>query len=180
MTNLYKIFLTSIIFLILASCSSKEEQNSILKKKRFEPNVDKRTREAAEKSPLFGKSKNSGGGNFEFATSNILWRASLDTLEFISLATIDYSGGVIVTDWYQSGNGNESIRLTIRFLDNDLTTTSFKVLSYKKTCKENKCQTNKMNDDFSNKIKEKIIVRARAIANEQELKKINNSFFKDR
>jgi hypothetical protein len=180
MNKINKFILILLSLLIVISCSGKEEKESILGKKKFEPNVDKRTREAAEKNPLFGKSKNSGGGSFEFATSNILWRASLDTLEFVSLSTIDYSGGVIVTDWYQSGNGEESIRITVRFLDNDLTTTSFKVLGYKKSCKENKCQTVKMSDNFSDKIKEKIISKAREIATIQEVKNKDSKLFKDK
>ena len=36
------------------------------------------------------------GGVFEFATSNELWRASLDTIDFMPLASVNYSGGIIL------------------------------------------------------------------------------------
>ena len=58
--------------------------------------------------------------NFEFASSNELWRASLDVLDFMPLTSANYSGGVIITDWYsQDGNADESIKITIRFLSNE-------------------------------------------------------------
>jgi len=62
-----------------------------------------------------------GGTNFEFASSNELWRASLDVLNFMPLTSANYSGGVIITDWYsEQGNSNESIKITIRFLSNEV------------------------------------------------------------
>ena len=62
-----------------------------------------------------------GSGEFEFASSNPLWRASLDIIDFMPLATANYSGGIIVTDWYSDDvNSNESIKLSIRFLTNEI------------------------------------------------------------
>ena len=40
------------------------------------------------------------GGVFDFASSNELWRASLDTIDFMPLSSVNYSGGIIITDWY--------------------------------------------------------------------------------
>ena len=40
---------------------------------------------------------------YEFSTSNPMWRASLEVLDFIPLTTVDYSGGMIITDWYSEG-----------------------------------------------------------------------------
>ena len=66
-------------------------------------------------------SKKGGSGNFDFASSNSLWRASLDTIDFMPLASANYSGGIIITDWYsEQGNADESIKITIRFLSNEL------------------------------------------------------------
>jgi len=47
-----------------------------------------------------------GSTNYEFSTSNPMWRASLETLDFLPLTTVDYSGGIIITDWY-SENDND-------------------------------------------------------------------------
>ena len=72
------------------------------------------TKTYAEKNPItiFGKDSKDKNTNFEFSTSNVLWRASLKTLDFIPLATVDYSGGIIITDWYSEGKSNkEQIKL---------------------------------------------------------------------
>ena len=61
-----------------------------------------------------GKNK---GGKFDFASSNYLWRATLDTIDFMPLVSANYSGGIIITDWYsENNNPNEAIKISIRFL----------------------------------------------------------------
>ena len=73
---------------------------------------------------------------YEFSTSNPMWRASLETLDFIPLSTVDYSGGMIITDWYtdNSSSSNESIKITVRFLSNEIRSDSLKVIIHKKRC----------------------------------------------
>ena len=79
---------------------------------------------------IFGKL---GGTNFEFSTSNPMWRASLETLDFLPLQTVDYSGGVIISDWYsENTNKNESLKITIRFLSNEIRSDSIKIIVHKK------------------------------------------------
>ena len=46
---------------------------------------------------LLGKNR---GGSFEFSSSNPMWKATLETLDFLPMSTVDYSGGIIITDWY--------------------------------------------------------------------------------
>ena len=80
--------------------------------------------------------KSSGGGDFEFASSNELWRASLDTIDFIPLASANYSGGVIITDWYsETNNPNESIKIVIRFLTNEIRSDALSIKTFYKKCK---------------------------------------------
>ena len=81
---------------------------------------------------LVGKAR--GGTNYEFSTSNPMWRASLETLDFLPLTTVDYSGGVIITDWYSDGNKKESIKITLRFLSNEIRSDSLKIIVHKKIC----------------------------------------------
>ena len=75
------------------------------------------------------------GNNFEFSSSNPMWRASLETLDFLPLTTVDYSGGVIITDWYSESGNQDSIKLTIRFLSNEIRSDSLKIIVHKKKCK---------------------------------------------
>ena len=73
-----------------------------------------------------------GGTTYEFSTSNPLWRASLEILDFLPLTTVDYSGGMIITDWYTEDNASEAIKITVRFLANDIRSDSVKVIVHKK------------------------------------------------
>ena len=82
----------------------------------------------------------SKGTNYEFSTSNPMWRASLEILDFIPLTTVDYSGGMIITDWYSdnTANNNESLKITVRFLSNEIRSDSLKIVVHKKNCKVSK------------------------------------------
>ena len=74
---------------------------------------------------------------YEFSTSNPMWRASLEVLDFIPLTTVDYSGGMIITDWYSdtSDNNDESLKISVRFLSNEIRSDSLKIVVHKKNCK---------------------------------------------
>ena len=41
---------------------------------------------------------------FEFSTSNPMWRATFDVIDFMPFVTVDYAGGMIITDWYTDSN----------------------------------------------------------------------------
>ena len=78
-----------------------------------------------------------GATNYEFSSSNPMWRASLETLDFLPLTTVDYSGGVIITDWYSDGSSADQIKITVRFLSNEIRSDSLKIVIHKKTCSQN-------------------------------------------
>ena len=81
--------------------------------------------------------KGRGNTNFQFSSSNPLWRASLETLDFLPMTTVDYAGGMIISDWYSdnTASSNESIKITIRFLSNEVGSNSLKIIVHKKICK---------------------------------------------
>ena len=87
---------------------------------------------------LSGMLKGRGNTNYEFSTSNPMWRASLETLDFLPLTTVDYSGGMIVSDWYtDTTSAEEAIKISIRFLSNEISSSSLKIIVHKKTCASN-------------------------------------------
>ena len=91
-------------------------------------------------------SRRGGGTTYEFSTSNPMWRASLETLDFLPLSTVDYSGGVIITDWYSESSADDSIKITLRFLSNEIRSDSLKIILHKKSCDKNmNCKTNIIN-----------------------------------
>jgi hypothetical protein len=106
--------------------------------------------------------KNRRGGNFEFATSNELWRASLDVIDFMPLASANYSGGVLITDWYSSGDdANESIKINIRFLSNEIRSDALNVDIFYKTCDKNlSCVVKKKDSELNQEILKKILQKA--------------------
>ena len=103
-----------------------------------------------------------GGDGFEFASSNELWRASLDILNFMPLTSANYSGGIIITDWYsEQGNAEESIKITIRFLSNEVRADALDVdIFYKKCIAANNCKINKQDGQLKKEITKKILSRA--------------------
>lgn len=101
-----------------------------------------------------------GSGNFEFASSNEMWRASLDILDFIPLSNADYGGGVIITDWYNEVDEKNSVKIMVRFLSNEIRADGIKVTVFSKDCKPfDDCAT--LNDDsLSNDIQLAILKKA--------------------
>ena len=103
-----------------------------------------------------------GGTNFEFASSNELWRASLDVLDFMPLTSANYSGGIIITDWYsEQGNTEESIKITIRFLSNEVRSNAIDVdVFYKKCFAPNNCKINKQDGQLKKEITKQILAKS--------------------
>ena len=103
-----------------------------------------------------------GATSFEFASSNELWRASLEILDFMPLTSANYSGGIIITDWYsEQGNAEESIKITIRFLSNEVRADAINVdIFYKKCIAANNCKINKQDGQLKKEITKKILSRA--------------------
>ena len=161
---LASLFLTSCSF--LGNKEEKPENTEIIKKKDWEPNVLKRVEDnKGQGVVLFGSGKK------ESATvgDNVIWQASLDVLADIPLAQANYAGGVIITDWYNSSNSNESIKISIFINSARLETNSFDVKSFKKTCTtSNSCQTVNLATDFNQKIKDKVLQQARIISVDKE------------
>jgi hypothetical protein len=127
----------------------------------------------AEGRGLQFNSKNLGSGNFEFASSNELWRASLDTIDFMPLASVNYGGGIIVTDWYSTDqNSNESIKISIRFLTNEIRSDSLDIKIFRKKCMtELNCVISEKTDSIIPELKSKILKTAAIYKEEAKSKK---------
>ena len=109
--------------------------------------------------------------SYEFNTSNPLWRASLEILDFLPLSTVDYSGGLIITDWYSDNQKeNEYIKITVRFLNNEVRTDSVKIIVHQKICnKENNCSTKIIKSNLADELSKSILKSAAIL--EQNSKK---------
>ena len=118
--------------------------------------------------------KGSKGGVFEFASSNELWRASLDVIDFMPLASVNYSGGIIITDWYTNERiQNESIKITIRFLTNEIRSDALNIKIFTRKCKESliNCKYIQSNKSLVAELKKEILKRATKFQIEDKEKK---------
>ena len=120
--------------------------------KDFPPDPRKRVEKNINEGRGFRVMGNSKTGtNYEFASANPLWRATLDTLDFMPLASANYSGGIVITDWYSENNSpNESVKISVRFLTNEIRSDALDINVYLKKCSEgsSNCSISKNNNDL--------------------------------
>ena len=153
------IFLTLILF-ALNSCGKGGDARKI------SPNPKDRVKKNLEEGRGFrlmdSAKKLKGNGSFEFASSNELWRASLDTIDFMPLASVNYSGGIIVTDWYSTDQtSNESIKISIRFLSNEVRSDALDIKVFNKKCvAQSNCTISEKTGNLIPELKGKILKTA--------------------
>ena len=156
--------LSILIFFLLTSCA-KEGFFKPGDARKNPPDPKERVKKNLEEGRGFRLNEMIGGSkgtNFEFASSNELWRASLDVLDFMPLTSANYSGGVIITDWYsEKGNTNEAIKITIRFLSNEIRSDAIDVdVFYKKCVTLNNCEINKQEGQLKKELTKQILSKA--------------------
>ena len=161
--SLLPIFL--ILLILLSGCGKNFFRGADARK--VSPDPRERVQKNLEEGKGFRlndtiKNRVGRGGNFEFASSNELWRASLDIIEFMPLTSANYSGGIIITDWYSNNtNPNETIKITIRFLSNEIRSDAIDInVFYKKCDTENKCVVQKNNENIESELRREILKKA--------------------
>jgi len=142
--------------------------------RKYPPEPSKRVAKNLEEGRgfrLMGGAKKKGG-DFEFASSNELWKASLDTIDFMPLASANYSGGIIITDWYSSDNNlNESIKISIRFLTNEVRSDALDIKVFYKKCALNEnCAISEKSGKLVAELQKKILQKAAVYKKENKSK----------
>jgi len=160
-----KKYLLIILLLFAYSCAVPQA----LKPKKVDPstpvNADERARKNIEEGrgiSLKGAIDRNKGTTFQFSSSNPLWRASLETIDFMPLATVDYSGGIIITDWYtDTSNPKEAIKITLRFLSNEIRSNSIKVIVHNKKCSPTQnCTVSEIDSNIKFELQKSILSKA--------------------
>ena len=127
-------------------------------------NVDDRAKKNIEegRSFRFGDAMKGRGGTFEFASSNEMWRASISLLDFAPFSNVDYSGGIIITDWFADESvKNEYLKITVRFLSNEIRADALKIKVFSKECEKTiNCKISQSNPKIENELKVAILKRA--------------------
>jgi len=155
-----KYFFLFLIFLHLYGCGIYRPTDA----REYPPEPEKRIAKNLEEGQgmrLFGGNMMKGT-NFEFASSNEMWRATLDTIDFIPLTTANYSGGIIVTDWYSDGeNLNENLKITVRFFTNEIRSDALDLKVFYKNCNSsNQCKITEKDGELVNELKKEILKKA--------------------
>jgi len=166
-----KFLIPFIILMILQSCAvfNKDkkagEEEDKPKKKNVEFSSEKRAESyAANQGGLIF-----GGGKNKFGKTNAMWKATLEVLSDIPLSNLDYTSGTIITDWYSVSNkDNESVKITVRFSSDEISPSSFKVISFKRKCIQNNCKTTSLSENFNNKIKNSILKETKVIKQKEK------------
>ena len=153
---------------IIVSCGPLKPKYTDLRKIPGDPK-GKRERNIREGRGfrLMGVIDKKNSGNFQFSSSNEMWRATLDLLDFTPLSNVDYSGGIIITDWFSESSDQNPIKISVRFLSTEVRADGLKVIIYKKICKKNdknNCKTIKDSTTLGQEIKLAILKKAAIIA----------------
>ena len=163
---------------IVVSCGPLKPKYTDLRKIPGDPK-DKRKRNIREGRGFRGMSvfEKNNSGNFQFASSNEMWRATLDLLDFTPLSNVDYSGGIIITDWFSESSDQDPVKISVRFLSSEIRADGLKVIIYKKICKKNdknNCQTIQDSTTLGQEIKLAILKKAATIADSEISKSQKN------
>jgi len=160
--TLSRVFYALLLLSLLSSCGGMPKPGDARKtpvnaKERALKNIKE------GRGVSLGGLKREGKTTYQFSSSNPLWRATFDVIDFMPLITVDYSGGMIITDWYTDSNTtNDSLKFTIRFLSNEVRADSLKIIIHRKTCKtsQSNCIVKKISSKLEDTIRSQIIKKA--------------------
>ncbi len=164
-----------LILLFLNSCGIYAPSDA----RKISPNSKERVKKNLEEGKgysLKGMMGGGSGGNYQFASSNPMWRATLEILDFLPLANVDYSGGIITTDWYNEGTASdESIKITIRFLTNEVRSDGIRIVVHKKRCNtQQNCTVKKISSALEQELR--VAILKKAVIFEKEFNKKKKKF----
>ena len=156
-------FITLIIFTLFFLNSCGWYKRSDVKDNPV--NVDQRVKKNIQEGRGFRFGRGATrGGDFDFASSNPLWRSAVDVLDFVPLTNASYSGGIIITEWFSSEsnteNTNRELKITVRFLSNEIRADAIRILVFEKTCVLNNCKTKKVKSKLEGELKLAILKKA--------------------
>ena len=147
--------------------------------RKVSPNSKERVKKNLEEGKGLSMKKLMGGADgtsYQFASSNPMWRATLEILDFLPLANVDYSGGIITTDWYNEGTASdESIKITVRFLTNEIRSDGIRIIVHKKRCNiQQNCTVKKISSTLEHELQ--VAILKKAILFQKEYKKGKKKF----
>ena len=180
-TKLIKFSICTILTLFLLNSCGFYKRSDI---KDNPVNVDERVKKNIQEGRGFRFGQGATrGGDFDFASSNPLWRSAVSVLDFVPLTNASYSGGIIITEWFSSENNTEStnreLKITVQFMSNEIRADAIKVLIFEKSCMQNNCKTKKIKSKLEGELKLAILKKA-ALFEKEDFKKFKETKGKNR
>ena len=151
------------IFLLILQSGCQALKYKKVDAREFPPDPKERVKKNLEEGRGFRlMGSTTKGGTFDFASSNYLWRATLDTIDFMPLVSANYSGGIVITDWYsENNNENESIKISVRFLSNEIRSDALDIKVFLKECDGSlNCTINQNKGKLSSELMASILRKA--------------------
>jgi len=176
-------FFAGVLFLNLLSSCGMGKIWDPADARKVPANVNERVKKNLEEGKGFsiGKAMDGGGQgtSYQFASSNPMWRATLEILDFLPLSNVDYSGGIVTTDWYNEGiASDEAIKITIRFLTNEVRADGIRIVVHKRRCNaQQKCAVKKISSTLEQELR--VAILKKAVIFEKELKKNKKKYKRD-
>ena len=179
--KVYRFLIGVFVLSFFSSCGIWDPSDA----RKVSPNSKERVKKNLEEGKGMSMKKMMGGAgvggtNYQFASSNPMWRATLEILDFLPLSNVDYSGGIITTDWYNEGtSSDESIKITVRFLTNEIRSDGLKIIVHKKRCNiQQKCTVNKIQSALEQELQ--VAILKKAVLFEKQIQKGNSKKLKRR
>ena len=178
---------TILALVLLFTLSGCAKTKSIFKRadvKDTPVNVNDRVKKNLEEGRgiRFGKKKTQGG-TFDFASSNEMWRASIDILDFVPFSNASYSGGILITEWFDGNSKNKNekrdLKITVRFLTNEIRADALDINIHERKCVNSlvDCNVKKIQSKLESQIKLAILKRA-ALLESDKYKNNRKEFLK--
>jgi len=169
----YKLFIFIILSLALLNSCGLYKKTDV--KNNPINDAEKRAKNLAEGKGITLLNKKGSSGVFDFASSNEMWRASIEVLDFAPLASADYGGGILISDWYSEQESSmEAYKITIVFLSNEIRADGLDVRVHKKTCSNaSSCKVSESKTNLNTEIKTAILKRAAQIQAKQIKKRVD-------
>lgn len=113
---------------------------------------------------LLGGKKKSGAGEDGIGVNSFLWRATLDTVSFMPLASADPFGGVILTDWYTDPDTpNERVKINAFIMGRQLKADGIRIRTFRQKIKGGVWRDAPVSEEISHKLEDSILTRARQL-----------------
>ena len=156
----FKIFIALLFFSFITNCGGLSKTDT----RKIPTNAQERARKNVEEGRgvgIGGLLKGGGKTNYEFSTSNPMWRASLEILDFIPMTTVDYAGGMIISDWYSlKGKSNERVKISVLVSTKELRADGLNVKVFKQVIRGNSWISTDINPNIALSLERKIVQKA--------------------